>query len=116
MRFKVDENLPVEIAEDLRLAGHEGDTVTGEGLAGAPDFRILAAAQAEDRVLLTLDKGLADLRTHPPGRYAGIVLFRLRATGRRATREFVRSQLPKILGADPRGHLLVIGESGIRRR
>ena len=37
MTFKVDENLPVELAEDLRGLGHGSDTVVSEGLCGAPD-------------------------------------------------------------------------------
>lgn len=41
MRFKLDENLPAELVADLRSAGHEGTTVPGEGLTGAPDSVLL---------------------------------------------------------------------------
>lgn len=37
MKFKVDENLPVEAADLLREAGHEADTVLEEGLCGTED-------------------------------------------------------------------------------
>ena len=37
MKFKVDENLPVEAADLLREAGHEADTVQEEGLSGTED-------------------------------------------------------------------------------
>ncbi|MFL5328357.1 MAG: DUF5615 family PIN-like protein [Gemmataceae bacterium] len=94
MKFKVDENLPSEIAEDLRSAGHQADTVFDEGLAGAPDPVVLANVQSEGRVILTLDKGVADVRAYPPQQYAGIVLFRPRSTGRATTLEFVRQYLP----------------------
>jgi hypothetical protein len=33
MKFKLDENLPYELAEDLTRLGHEADTVFSEGLA-----------------------------------------------------------------------------------
>ncbi|HUA84508.1 MAG TPA: DUF5615 family PIN-like protein [Bryobacteraceae bacterium] len=33
MKFKIDENLPSELAGDLAQLGHEADTVAGEGLA-----------------------------------------------------------------------------------
>ncbi len=59
MRFKLDENLPVELAADPRLAGHESDTVADEGLEGADDVTVVAAAFREGRILLTLDKGFA---------------------------------------------------------
>ena len=38
---------------------------------------MLAAATAEDRVLLTFDLDFADIRRYPPGSHAGIVVFRL---------------------------------------
>ena len=57
MRFKVDENLPVEIGEDLRLLGHAADTVAEESLRGAADSRVVELARLERRVLLTLDIG-----------------------------------------------------------
>ncbi|MGH8528082.1 MAG: DUF5615 family PIN-like protein [Gammaproteobacteria bacterium] len=37
MKFKVDENLPADLLDDLRVAGHEAETVPEEGLTGAPD-------------------------------------------------------------------------------
>ena len=37
MRFKLDENLPVELVTDLRDLGHDADTVADEGLRGAAD-------------------------------------------------------------------------------
>ena len=36
MRFKLDENLRVELLDDLRAAGHEADGLRDEGLIGAP--------------------------------------------------------------------------------
>jgi predicted nuclease of predicted toxin-antitoxin system len=37
MKFKVDENLPAELLDDLRIVGHEAETVSDEGLTGVPD-------------------------------------------------------------------------------
>jgi predicted nuclease of predicted toxin-antitoxin system len=116
MRFKIDENLPAEIAGDLRAAGHDADTVPDQGLAGSPDAAILARVQAEGRVILTMDKGIADVRAYPPDQYAGIVLFRPRTTGRSATLALVRQHLPSLLQANLAGHLLVVSETGIRIR
>lgn len=31
MKFKVDENLPAELRDDLRVAGHEAETIPEEG-------------------------------------------------------------------------------------
>jgi hypothetical protein len=116
VNFKIDENLPSEIADDLRAAGHDAATVFDEGLVGAADSDILARVQAEGRVLLTLDKGIADIRRFPPHLCAGLILFRPSLTGRRATLEFVRKHLPTVLQQTLSGHLIVVTDSGIRVR
>ena len=77
MRFKLDENLPASAAGILIRAGHDTDTVTGEGLQGAPDRDVVTAATADARVLITLDQGMGDIRAYPPGSHAGIVVLRL---------------------------------------
>jgi predicted nuclease of predicted toxin-antitoxin system len=82
IRFKVDEDLPGEIASMLRAGGHDTVTVLDEGLGGAPDSRVWDAVQQEQRCLLTADKGFADARRFPPGMHGGIVLFRLPSESR----------------------------------
>jgi hypothetical protein len=116
MKFKIDENLPAEIATDLKGAGHDAETVFDESHAGAADSVVTEVAQREDRVLLTMDKGIADVRAYPPEEYAGIVLFRPSSQGRGATLAFVRRHLPTLLANPLEGHLVVVSESGIRVR
>lgn len=77
MKFKLDENLPASSSTILISAGHDVDTVTGEGLSGAPDPDVVAAATAAGRILISLDRGLGDIRAYPPGSHAGIVVLRL---------------------------------------
>jgi hypothetical protein len=116
MKFKVDENLPSELVSDLHAAGHEAETVHDEGLAGSSDSVVLEKVQSERRVLLTLDKGIADIRVYPPEHYAGIILFRPPTSGRGAVLVFVRRHLPSLLQADLAGHLLVITDRSTRIR
>lgn len=77
MKIKLDENLPASAAAILQAAGHDVDTVISEGLTGAPDPDVVAAANAAGRILISLDRGLGDIRTYPPGSHAGIVVLRL---------------------------------------
>ncbi len=77
MRIKLDENIPVSAGEPLRSAGHDVDSVVDEGLAGATDSNVLAEATARDRLVITLDRGFADARMHPPGSHAGILVLRV---------------------------------------
>ncbi len=55
MKFKVDENLPVEVAELLRQAGYDAATVFDEKLAGETDRTIAAVCRLEQRAIVTLD-------------------------------------------------------------
>lgn len=116
MKFKLDENLPAELLADLRAAGHEAESVPDEGITGAVDSTLLQKARSEGRVLLTLDRGIADVRAYPPEDYAGIVLFRPLTSGRGAVLAFVRRHLGSVLQTDLPGHLLVVTDRSIRIR
>ena len=116
MKLKLDENLPAELCVDLRAAGHEADSIVDEGLAGKPDEAILEHARLERRVLMTMDKGIADVRVHPPDQHAGIVLLRPKHTGRGNVLAFARDHLPGVLRLDLPGRLVVITEAGFRIR
>jgi predicted nuclease of predicted toxin-antitoxin system len=83
MKIKVDENLPIEVAEELRNHAHDVATVPEEGLAGFEDSVIWKAALAENRVLLTQDLDFSDMRRYGAVAHSGIVVLRLR----KATRE-----------------------------
>ena len=116
MKIKLDENLPVELANDLRILGHDADTVADEGISGAEDPTVLDAALRSGRVLFTLDKGIADLPRYPASHHAGVVLFRPDKSGRGAVIAFVRERLPAVLALDLANRLTVVGASRIRLR
>ena len=71
MRFKVDENLPAEVADLLRAAGHDAVTVNDQGVGGAKDPDLANLLQREQRAFVTLDSGFSDIRTYPPHEYSG---------------------------------------------
>ncbi|SFF54427.1 DUF5615 family PIN-like protein [Blastococcus tunisiensis] len=76
MKVKLDENIPRSARQVLIAAGHDVDTVVDEDLGGASDPQVVAAAAADERLLITLDRGLGDIRTYPPGSHAGILVLR----------------------------------------
>jgi hypothetical protein len=77
---------------------------------------VLDLARRENRVLLTLDKGIADVRAYPSKAHTGIVLFRPPAVGRGATLLFVRRHLASLFERELTGRLLVITDRSIRLR
>lgn len=66
MKLKTDENIPQRLVEFLRERRHEISTVQEEDLVGATDDGLAEVASGEGRVLLTLDRGFADIRHYPP--------------------------------------------------
>jgi len=94
MRFKVDENLPVEVADLLRAAGHDAATVNDQGLGGAADSDLARLLQRERRAFVTLDLGFADIRTYPPHEYPGLLVLRLP----RQDKDFVLQVCQRMVG------------------
>jgi predicted nuclease of predicted toxin-antitoxin system len=66
VKVKLDENLPASAATVLAAAAHDVDTVPGEHLAGPADQDIVTASTAAQRILISLDVGLGDIRAYPP--------------------------------------------------
>jgi predicted nuclease of predicted toxin-antitoxin system len=77
VRLKLDENLGLRIADFFRGAGHDVETVAGEGLSGADDDTVFQACIKEKRVLVTMDLDFSDVVRFEPKRCGGIVIFRL---------------------------------------
>jgi predicted nuclease of predicted toxin-antitoxin system len=77
MRIKLDENLPARLKEVLGSFGHDVETVLDEGLCGAVDAEVWAAAQAEGRFFITQDLDFSDVRRFAPGTHPGLLLVRI---------------------------------------
>jgi len=116
LRFKLDENMPADLATMLHEQGHDVEDVVAEGLAGKDDPPVLGAAAREHRILVTYDLDFADIRCYPPGSHAGIVVFRLqdqrwRALEAPARRALTDSSLKRLEQG-----LAIVDESRIRYR
>lgn len=116
MKAKIDENLPSSVARLLVEHGHEAVTVLEEGLSGASDARVAEVAKTEERLLLTLDRGFADVRAYPPGSHPGIIVFRLPDQRSRSVREAVLALLLQHDLTDLRGCVVVVQTNMIRIR
>jgi predicted nuclease of predicted toxin-antitoxin system len=78
MKFKIDENLPIEIATLLEEYGHDAVTVSQQQLCGKPDAHISEVCRIEKRALVTLDTDFADIKTYRPKDLFGLIVFRLK--------------------------------------
>ena len=67
MKFLVDQNLPVLLADWLLAAGHEAGHVRLLGLAAADDHAIVSLAKANGQIVITRDGDFQYVAEPPPG-------------------------------------------------
>jgi hypothetical protein len=117
VRFKVDENLPVEASALLADAGHDATSVHEQRLSGTDDGRLAAVCRAERRALLTLDHDFLDIRTYPPQDYSGIIALKLRSQDKPHVLQTLRDRIVPKLSTEPvEGRLWIVDEASIRIR
>jgi predicted nuclease of predicted toxin-antitoxin system len=75
MKFKLDENLGPANRDIFIHRGHDCVMAREQGLGGASDARLWAAALSEDRILVTTDHGFGNVITYDASRSAGIAVL-----------------------------------------
>lgn len=116
MQFKIDENLPIEIAELLINAGHNAKTVNEQQLQGVKDPVLIDVCKRENRVLVTLDTDFSDIRAYPPQEFSGIIVLRV---GSQAKQHIIKvfQNIISLFQQEPLNqHLWIVEETRIRIR
>jgi len=116
VKFKTDENLPIEAASTLREFGFDADTVSDENLSGAEDGVIAARVRSESRILMTLDLDFANIRAYPPDQHAGIIVLRLDTRDNATVVSYVRRIAAALERRSPVGELWIVQKDRIRFR
>jgi len=116
LRFKIDENLPIEIADLLGEAGYEAETVWSEQIQGFSDIEILELCQNENRVIVTLDMDFSDIRKYKPEDYQGIILLRIASQSKQSVINLFKKIIPNLGCYDLIGHLWIVQKDRIRIR
>jgi predicted nuclease of predicted toxin-antitoxin system len=112
VKFLANENVPVEIVEAARQAGHDMAWIV-EMSPGADDGAVLAASLAERRVLVTFDKDFGELAFRQ-GKNAscGVILLRPRLHEAEYVARFASVILAQHI--DWEGHFSVAQEGKMR--
>jgi predicted nuclease of predicted toxin-antitoxin system len=116
MKIKLDENLPAALVDLLRSAKFDVTTTIEERLGGAKDPIVTAAVKREGRLFMTYDLDFADIRKHPAGSHAGIVVFRLQDQRWRALEGPARRLVESGLLERLHGRIAILDEVRIRTR
>lgn len=93
MKFLGDMGISPRTIEHLRDQGYDAVHLLDEGLATLPDADILAKAQREGRILLTLDLDFGYLLAISKANLPSVILFRLG----NVSRDRVEARLLQIL-------------------
>jgi len=112
MRFLADENFPRPIVELLRKHGHDVDWARNL-CPGVADRELIERAEADDLLILTLDKDFWQLALQRRNalKRSGVILFRTHP----ATPENLEALVIAMLRAERAwiGHVTVVTEDGI---
>jgi predicted nuclease of predicted toxin-antitoxin system len=116
MLFKIDENLPVEIAELISSAGHDAKTVHDQQLQGVEDSVLMKKCDSENRILITLDTDFSDIRTYPPREHEGIIVLKLGNQSKKHVVELFQTVLRLIKKEPIEKRLWIVEETVVRIR
>ncbi|MBV6397136.1 MAG: hypothetical protein HFACDABA_02741 [Anaerolineales bacterium] len=116
MKFKLDENLPVEAAAILREAGHDAMTVLDQQMGGQPDNHVMQICVGEKRTLITLDLDFSDINSYPPSSHAGIIVLRTRKQSRSKVLEIIANLILLLPSKPIEKQLWIVEEDKIRVR
>ena len=114
MNFKIDENLPIEVASVINDAGHNASTVIGEVLKGAHDDVVIKRCASKQRILVTLDLDFSDIRTYHPGTHSGIIILRPHRQDKKSIMQLIMGLLTALKKENPAGSLWIVEPGRIR--
>jgi predicted nuclease of predicted toxin-antitoxin system len=112
MKILADENFPGPVVEALRKQGH--DVVWARiDCPGSSDVSLLERGEAEERILVTLDRDFWQLALQRPGglKRSGVVLFRVHPAIPANISPLVEAMLRA--GQEWAGHVSIITAGGI---
>ncbi|CAN5372539.1 DUF5615 family PIN-like protein [soil metagenome] len=116
MKFKVDENLPRDVAALLRAAGFDACTIQDQGMVGQPDETIASVCREEGRAIVTMDMDFGDIRRFPPENFAGLIVLRADEPSKPVVLQLIKNALGLLAESSPVGSLWIVTEEQIRVR
>jgi predicted nuclease of predicted toxin-antitoxin system len=114
LRFLVDVNVGLAVANDLRDTGHDV-VFAGDFDWCMPDAKMLSLAFREQRIIITLDTDFGELVYHSHQPHAGVLLLRMPGANREERVEMVREIVSRFADHLP-GRFCVYRQGRLRVR
>ncbi|PSF32116.1 hypothetical protein C7H19_21985 [Aphanothece hegewaldii CCALA 016] len=78
LRFFIDQCVPSSISQLLRQSGYEVLILKDYISIDSPDQNVIAEAQRQNSILISLNGDFADIVNYPPTTYQGIISIQLK--------------------------------------
>lgn len=114
MRLHLDEMFRTDLAELLRLQGHDVVRTADVGLAAADDAQILQCATGGGRILITLDEHFGDWAILPLGHHPGVIRLKIHPTTTANAWALLVPFLAAHAQEELKDHLVIISRSSER--
>jgi len=114
MSFKLDENLDPRLTTLFEHAGHEADSVSGEGLSGEQDEVIFQESRRMKRTFVTLDLDFSNPFRFPPASGFGTIVLRPARPTLPMIRNLIENLIPILGIRKVHGKLWIVEPGRIR--
>jgi predicted nuclease of predicted toxin-antitoxin system len=114
LRFLVDVNVGLAVADSLQNSGHDV-TFAGDVDWRMPDTDMLSLAEAEQRIVLTMDTDFGELVYHSRQPHTGVLLLRVPGANREEKIRVVQEIVSRY-GDQLPGHFCVYRQGRLRIR
>jgi predicted nuclease of predicted toxin-antitoxin system len=116
MRFLVDACVDVGVNRWLQERGHDSIHLRDEQLQRLPDEDIFAKADAEKRVIVTIDLDFNEILSFSGGKVVSTITFRVRNTRAVFLIRRLQSVLPHVISFLESGAIVIIEDARYRVR
>ena len=114
LRILVDVNVGIAVATSLQVSGHDV-IFAGDVDWCMPDIDMLALAQREGRIILTMDTDFGELVYHTRQPHSGVLLLRMPGATREEKTGIVQEIIDRY-GTQPPDHFCVYQKGRLRVR
>lgn len=111
MHFKLDENIPLQLINQIKVSGHTVSSVFSENISGINDNKLLKICSKNNYILITLDKDFVTSQKHK-----GIIILRLKQQGALAVSSAFELLRKTINLSQAKGQIIIVEEKHIRIR
>lgn len=116
MKFKIDENMPLEVKNIILEKGHDCESVYDENLNGKPDLLVACKCSEENRILITLDLDFANIIQYPMDKYPSRIILRPNRQSKHHIIQFTGKFLENKMIDNENRHIYIVEEDRVRIR